>query len=60
MGSFDRAGSCASAALDALFSVDLVLAVSLGDSLYGAVICASAAADASITNYICHVFFLLL
>jgi len=60
MGGFYGAGTSASTALDALFSVDLVLAVSLGDSFYGAGRCASATADASITNYICHVFFLLL
>lgn len=35
-GSLYGAGICTSAALDALISVDNVLAIALGDSLYGA------------------------
>jgi hypothetical protein len=59
VGSFYGAGSRAGTALDALFSVDLVLAVAFRDSFYGALRCAGTATDASITDYICHIVFLL-
>ena len=54
LGSFNGAVVCASAAFDALFSVDDVLAVAFLDSFYRAVLCACTTADASIGNYICH------
>ena len=41
-------------AIDAGVSVDLVLAVTLGDSLNGALGCASTATDAIISNLKCH------
>ena len=49
------ANLCASAAINAGVSVNYILAVALGNSLYGAAICAGAAGDAVITNYICHI-----
>ena len=54
LGSLNGASVCARAAVDALVSVDLVLAVSLVDSLGGAVLSASAAGDAIIANLVCH------
>ena len=54
LGSLNGASVCAGAAVDALVSVDLVLAVSLVDGLGGAVLCASAAGDAIIANLVCH------
>jgi 3-oxoacyl-ACP reductase-like protein len=58
LGSLNVASVCARAAVDALVSVDLVLAVSLVDSLGGAVLSASAAGDAIIANLVCHCSFL--
>jgi len=49
-----RAGTCACTALDALVRIDLILGISLGDSFYRALCCASTAHDASIADYICH------
>ena len=54
LGSLNGASVCAGAAVDALVSVDLVLAVSLVDSLGGAVLSASAAGNAIIANLVCH------
>ena len=54
LDSADRAGASASAALDALSSVDHANAVLLGDSANGASSSASAAANASLRNYVCH------
>jgi hypothetical protein len=59
LGCIYGAGTSASAAVDAVVSIDNVLAVSFRDSTNGAVSCASTACDASITNYICHKFILL-
>ena len=44
----------ASATLDAGIGIDDVFVVTSGDSGYGALCLASAAADALIINYICH------
>ena len=52
--SVNRASVCAGAAVDALVSVDYVLAVALSDSLSGAVLSASAARDAIVGNLVCH------
>ena len=51
--------ACASAAVDASVSVDNVLAVTLGNCVYGAAISASAASDALVRNYVCHISILL-
>ena len=59
LGSFYGAVVCASAAFDALFCINNVLAVAFLDSFYRAVLCASTTADASIGNYICHCLCLL-
>lgn len=48
------AGSCTGTALDAGVRVDFELSISCRDSAYGALSFASSAANASITNYICH------
>jgi len=53
-GSFNGAGCCASAAIDALVLVDFVLAVLFADSANGAVFCTCTATDASVCNYVCH------
>ena len=53
-GSAHRAIISASAAIDALFSVDFVLAIAFGDRLHGAIRFTSAAADARISNLVCH------
>lgn len=54
LGSADRAVTRASAAVDASVGVDNILAVALGNRVYGAALCASAASDALIGNLICH------
>ena len=59
LGCIYGAGTCASSAVDAVISINNVLAVAFSDSTNGAVCCASTACDASITNYICHKFILL-
>ena len=59
VGCANRAVVCASAAFDALGSIDFVLSASIGDCVYGAVVCARTASDAGIVNYICHCLFLL-
>ena len=56
--SANRAGVCTRAAADALVSVDNVLAVTLGNARNGASISASAAANALVSNLVCHVFYL--
>ena len=48
------AGISASAAIDALVSVDHKLAIALGDRVHGAVGSARAAADALVGNNVCH------
>ena len=53
-GSTNGANAVAGAALDASFSVDLVLAVALSDSGNGALISTSAAGDTSISNNVSH------
>jgi hypothetical protein len=58
-GSGNGADVSASAAVDAQISVDLVLAVTLGDSGHGAALSASAASDASIGNLVSHDSYLL-
>ena len=55
-GSAYGAGFSANAAFDALFGIDLILAVAFGNSLYRALCCASTASDASISNLISHIF----
>ena len=52
--SANRASTSASAAVDASVSVDNVLTIALRDRVYGAAICACAARDALIIDYICH------
>ena len=52
--STNRAHRSASAALDAGISIDHILAVAFGNSVYGAAISAGAACDAGIINYISH------
>ena len=59
LGSANGAGACTSAAVDASVSVDNVLAVALGNCVYGAAVCASAARNALIGNYVCHIGILL-
>ena len=59
LGSADGAGFRAGAAVDALFSVDFVLAVAFGNGFDGALGRASAASDAGVSNFVCHVDFLL-
>ena len=54
-----RASICARTAVDADISVDLVLAVTLGDSVHGAALSSSAASDASIGNLVSHDSYLL-
>ncbi len=58
-GSSDRANIGTSTALCASVSVDLILAVSLGDSAYRALTCTSAAGDAVVCNLISHYCYLL-
>ena len=59
LGSGHGADVSASAAVDAQISVDLVLAVTLGDSVHGAALGASAASDAGIGNLVSHGRYLL-
>ena len=54
-GSADGAVFRASAAFDALFGIDLELAVAFGDRFHGAVRSASAAADARVRNLVSHI-----
>lgn len=58
-GSAYRANRSAVSAADAGISVDNVLVVALGDSAYGALLCASSALDASVSNFESHRPFLL-
>jgi hypothetical protein len=53
-GSANGAGASASAALDALVSIDHVLAVAFSDSVHGALSLASAAADAFVIDNVSH------
>ena len=48
------AGVCASAAIDALIYINYILAGALGNGLYRAFACASAAGDAFVRDNICH------
>ena len=59
LGSGHGADVSASAAVDAQISVDLVLAVTLGDSVHGAALGASAASDAGISNLVSQGSYLL-
>lgn len=54
LGSANRAGAFARAAVNTSVCVDNILAVALGNSVYGAAVCASATSDALIGNLICH------
>jgi hypothetical protein len=54
LGCINRASLSASAAVQALVSVDHVLAVLLGNCIYGASVSASAASDAIVRNLVCH------
>ena len=54
-GSAYRAGASASAAANAGVSVDNVLAVTFRNCLNGALSSASAASDAIVRNYVCHI-----
>lgn len=54
LGSIYRAGVSASAAINALVSVDYVCTVTLGDGFNRAVLSASAAGNAIIRNLVCH------
>ena len=49
-----RACVCARAAIDALIGIDYIYAVTLGNSLNGALSCACAATDAIFGNLVCH------
>jgi len=53
-GCANRASICASAAGDALSSVDYILVIALGDAAYGTTLCASAAGNALIRNLESH------
>lgn len=53
-GSFNRAGCCASAAIDTFVLVDFVLSVLFADSGYGTIFCTCTTTDASVCNYVCH------
>ena len=53
-GGTNGASASASAALDALVSIDNVLAVAFRDSVHGALSLASAAADAFVSNNVSH------
>ena len=55
-GCLNRTCVCASAALDALVCVDLVLAVAFNNSAYRASIYTSAARNASVGNLVCHTY----
>ena len=59
LGSGNGADVSASAAVDAQIGIDLVLAVTLGDSVHRAALSASAASDASIGNLVSHDSYLL-
>ena len=53
-GSVNRASLCTASARNALVSVDNELTVALGNAGSGASICACAAADALVSNLVCH------
>ena len=57
---FCRTNTCACSAVYTCISVDHILAVSLRNCLYRTFASAGSAAYALVSNYICHVFFLLL
>ncbi len=54
LGSANGAGTLACAALNALVGIDDVMIVTLGDCANGAIRFASAAGNASVGDYICH------
>ena len=54
-GSAYRTCASASTAANAGVSVDNVLAVTLGNCVYRAALSASAASDAIVRNYVCHI-----
>ena len=54
LGSTNRASLRASAAADANVCIDLVLAITLSNCLYGASLNASAAGYAIISNFVSH------
>ena len=54
LGSVYRAGVLAGTTVDALVSIDLVLAVTLVDSLGGAVVSACAAGNAAVIDDVSH------
>jgi len=54
LDSFNGAGASASAALDALISVDNILAFAFSDDAEGAGVCTGTAAQASVSDEICH------
>ena len=54
LGSFYRANACASAAIETCVSIDNVLAVLFRDSLNRTFRSASTAADAIVSNLVCH------
>ena len=53
-GSANRAFACACTSFDAFIGIDNVFAVTFKNCFYGASICASAAHDASIGNFVCQ------
>ena len=57
--SFHGANACTSTARNALVSVDLKLSIAFAYRVNGALAFAGTTADARITNYICHNYFLL-
>ena len=54
LDSFNGAGASASAALDALISVDNILAVAFSNDAEGAGVCTGTAAQTSVSDEICH------
>jgi hypothetical protein len=59
LGSTDGAGAGTGAALYTEVGIDLELAITLGDSANGTFCCASAACDASISDFESHFEYLL-
>ena len=53
-GSRNGASASASAALNTFISVDNVFSVAFADTFYGALINASAASNAFVSDYVCH------
>lgn len=56
LGSANRASAFACAALNALFGIDDVTIITLGNCANGALCFARAAGDASVGDYICHFY----